>query len=91
MLKSDLELYFEPENSGFIKYFFIENTVSCNDFVLFVCFFLFHSNDEILSILLSMIGVTSNILITKEQINKFTKVYNFDNSIYVENLTKIEY
>lgn len=78
ILKVDMESYFQPENRGFIRYFFPENTISCNDFVLFVCFFLFYSTDDILSVLLAMCGVTSNLLITKEQINRFLYYYGYD-------------
>lgn len=51
---------------------------SCDDFVLFVCFFLFYHNEYIISILLIIAGVNSNLMITKEKVNQFLDCFNID-------------
>lgn len=58
--------------------FFLQDRVDCNDFVLFVCFFLFYPIEDILNILISMIRINSKLFITQEQVNQFFETFNLD-------------
>lgn len=82
VFRREIEICFLPENRAFVTHFFIDEHVNCNEFVLFVCFFLFYSNEDIVNILISMIGVNSNLFITKEQVKKFFFDYNIDRDKY---------
>lgn len=73
-----IESLFKPRNSNFVSKFFTDIEVSCDDFVLFVCFFLFYHNEYIISILLIIAGVNSNLMITKEKVNQFLDCFNID-------------
>lgn len=81
----DIEKHFNLRNRKFIQLFFLDKNVSCNEYVLFVCFFLFYRNEDILSLLISISGTNSNLFITKEQINKFFEIYEI-NERYFQDL-----
>lgn len=88
--KVEMESYFDPENRGFIRHFFTDTSISCNDFVLFVCFFLFYNADDILTVLLAMCGITSNLMITKEQVNRFLINFGFNCNRFEELFLRLE-
>lgn len=66
-------VFFKPDYCGFLELFFKNDRVEFDDFFLFICAFLFFDNDMIISLLLSMIGIHSNIFITALQIDEFCK------------------
>lgn len=76
--KSELEACFKPKNRGFVNHFFLSDEINCNDYILFVCFFLFYHKVDIISVLIAMSGVNSNLLITREKINNFLFMYDLN-------------
>lgn len=80
--RSDVENHFKLRNRKFVQFFFVDKNVSCNEYILFVCFFLFYRNEDILSLLISISGANSNLFITKEQINKFFEIYEIDEKYF---------
>lgn len=82
-----IESCFELENRGFISRYFRNKQVTCDDYVIFVCFFLFYSNKDILTILLAMIGLKSNLFISKEQVDLFVSTY----SLYMNGINDMDY
>lgn len=80
--RREIEICFLPEHRAIVSRFFIDEHVNCDEFVIFVCFFLFYSNEDILNVLISMIGVNSFLFITKDQVNDFFLIYGIDKSLY---------
>lgn len=78
VLKNDLLEHFKKESKGFVNHFFQNNHIECNDYILFVCFFLFYSIPDIVSVLIAMCGVNSNIIITKEKIDVFFHYFDLN-------------
>lgn len=76
--KSELEACFKPKNRGFVNHFFLSDEINCNDYILFVCFFLFYHKVNIINVLIAMSGVNSNLLITREKINNFLFMYDLN-------------
>lgn len=62
--KQEILLHFSPRFRDIVHYFFRQQ-VSCNDYVLFVCLFLFFDIPQLITILLTMARVYSNIFITE--------------------------
>lgn len=81
---SDIALLFRTKSQGYINHFFVDEKVSCNEFILFVCFYLFYSNEEILTILVAMSGVSSKLYISKEQVDQFFVNYTLEKSKFKE-------
>lgn len=62
--KPEILLHFPPRFRDILDYFFHQQ-VSCNDYVLFVCLFLFFDIPQLLTILLTVCKVYSNLFITE--------------------------
>lgn len=60
-------------------------------FFVFSCVFLFFDSELILSLLLTMASINSNILITKKQIDAFSSAYDLDKYLYDKIVSHREY
>lgn len=69
--KTKLMAFFHCEYHGFVQLFFQTDTVSYEDYFLFVCFFMFFDNSHIIPLLMSMCKIYSNICVTYDQIKDF--------------------
>lgn len=58
---------------------------------MFSCVFLFFDSGLILSLLLTMSSINSNIFITKEQIDSFSSAYDLDRNLYDKIVSHREY
>lgn len=82
VLKSTILKLFKKECENYISYFFVDDKVSCNDYVLFICFFLFYNTVDIVTVLVSICGATSNLLITKDKMDLFFKLFSIEKNYY---------
>lgn len=85
-----LELNFKLQTRKIITLFFIDEKISVDDYILFVCFFTFFSYEDIVSLMVSMIGISSKLFITKEQLNLFFVKYGLDRNEFGD-LNKVLY
>lgn len=65
--------FFHCEYHDFVQLFFQTDSVSYEDYFLFLCFFIFFENSHIIQLLISMCKIYSNICVTYDQVQDFMK------------------
>lgn len=59
------------EYHGFLKLFFEDDRIEVSDYILFICLFLFFPSSNIISVMLCMSGIYSNLFINVIQLQTF--------------------